>query len=160
QFHIGWARLRSLIAVGKIAAGYKSRRASTRFPQILVSERDCELAAQSSPHGNADLQGQPPADGEPPNKLASYFGIDETTIRAWCRWKSPPGLGRKMRSGIGPYVLETSRLGKAWRRHYCGLLVSRADVKLCAEALKNPMHRRFPENPGVWIAAGIFQCDD
>lgn len=94
----------------------------------------------------------PPPDGEPVGVLAKALGVTAPTIRGWCRWKSHPVLGRRLRSGLGD--VEDDRW--LWR----GLLVSRADLEACVAAIKDPCHRRFPRNVGVWIAPGIFKHDD
>jgi hypothetical protein len=85
------------------------------------------------------------------------LGVHDRTIREWCEWETHPALGRPLRCGIGPFVVIACD-GQHRRRR--GLLVSRADAEECVAALKSPLHRWFPGNPGVWIAAGIFRHDD
>ena len=38
--------------------------------------------------------------------------------------------------------------------------MSRADVELLADMVRNPLNRPIPCNPGQWTAEGIFQHDD
>jgi hypothetical protein len=139
-----------LIKAGDVKAGAVGRMT------ILVSRGDCERAvADAATRGR--FAGAPPEDGEPVDNLAREFEIHNATIRDWCRWKTHPGLGRKLRSGTGQYEIEVSDGRKrSWR----GLLASRADVKACVDAIKKPFHRAFPGMPGVWIADGIFRHNE
>lgn len=151
NFHIAAETIRNLIESGEIRAWRNGVHG------IVVSKSDVEKVCES---GNTRMTAESapaPADGEPVGKLAKEFGVDDEAIRGWCNWKKQPVLGRKMLSGIGPYIIETSD-GK--QRHWRGLLVSRADVKACVEAKQNPLNRKFPGVPGKWLADGVFVHDD
>ncbi len=100
----------------------------------------------------------PPHDGVPVNSIARELDVDNELIRRWCQWDPHPGLGRKMRSGVGPYTITERTTGKQlqWR----GLLVSRSDAEKLVAMVKQPAYKQIPGNPGEWIADGIFRHDD
>jgi hypothetical protein len=89
--------------------------------------------------------------------LTAELGIRPVLLRTWCRWDHHPALGRSVRSGIGPCEIE-DRTGR--KKHWRGLLVSHKDARACVAAFRDPLHFRFPNIPGVWLAEGIFRHDD
>ena len=131
--------------------------------RALISFRDCERCFRTDPLPN---------DAEPYYKLAREFGIDEETALRWLCWDPHPCLGRKIAGGIGECAIEvndpnlppstkpaTGREKSPHSRTWRGPFASRADMKLCAEFFKEPLHKKFPGNPGVWVGEGIFQRD-
>jgi hypothetical protein len=144
--------LKKLIAEEKVRAWPGRRR------RIFVSDSDCRRFARShDSRQRANISAPPPADGKPVDFLVRTFDLTDPTIRRWCAWKIHPALGRKLGSGIGQYTITE----KGGRERRCrGLLASENDFATCVDAIKHPLHRRFPGNPGVWIAKGIFQHDD
>jgi hypothetical protein len=123
----------------------------------LLNQED-DLRAGRQP----DVRRAPPADGVALSALARELHVSRSALDEWCEWEVHPALGRKVNSGVRPPVLEQG-IGK---RRFRWLLMSRADAQACVDALRDPLFRRFPGNPGVWIAAerpgfkAVFKHDD
>lgn len=154
-----------LIGDGRIRAWSGEMRCPAGRPGVMaprecvrISAPDCRRVIRAL---GAKLKSRrpdpasPPADGEPIPKLARELGVSTNTVNHWCDWKWHPALGRKIRSGFGPY--EVAVRGQGSPRRLRGRLASRADLAACVAAMKSPLHRQFPGNPGVWIARDLFR---
>jgi hypothetical protein len=125
---------------------------------VLVSGSSCRrLLRNTTWRGNRRLLGPPPDDGVRLSVLEKEFKKRSQLLELWCTWDPHPALGRRIRTGWGEatYVHKNGRVIR-WR----GVLASRSDMGKCVEASKSPLLRRFPGNPGEWMAEGIFQHDD
>jgi hypothetical protein len=145
EFGFGHPKITRLIDEGVITA-YPTPSAT------LVSRVQCALvhATLGTFRGSAGPTDRVPADGKPIGKLADEFDIAPEYLQRWCRWDPHPALRRKIRQGIGPYLdLEC--------RRWIGILASHEDIKNCVDSFRQPLYRRFPGNPGLWVADGLFQ---
>ena len=152
KYHLAPKTLKKYITAGTVRAGVGYVTCGqTRRRCIFVSSRDLERVTAATTNAGRHGRGAlPPSDGMPIQVLSRELGVTGPTLRAWCGWKSHPVLGRKVKSGFGPFVIEAKDGEKrTWR----GLLMSRTDAKSCTDALKvTPVGKKFPGNPGVWIS--------
>jgi hypothetical protein len=145
-----------LIDEGSLLAGIGHSRYGKR--SVLVSRSGVKRRrSRVASRGEGRLGDSVPADGVPVHQLAREFGIfkgmSKNTLREWCEWETHPGLGRKMRSGIGPSVFTRSGGREVrWR----GLIVSRSDATACVKLLTKYINEDIPGNPGKWIQDGVF----
>lgn len=151
-----------LIGSGEVKAGLQPHEGrggvshAGRRWRVLVSRAGLKrVTATKNARLTEKVSHSPPPDGVPVDQLARELEFDGSVIRNWCAMETHPALGRRIRSGIGPYTFTSGNRQIRWR----GLLASRADVTECVQAVKDPLHRRLPGNPGVWIEDGIFLHD-
>jgi hypothetical protein len=129
------ATIRNRIRAGELAAGLDDEGHISVSRGHLVRE-----------FGASSLV---PPDGKPFNVLSKKLEVPGTTLAAWSTWDPHPALGRKARSGIGPYFVPRNGSG-FWR--YDLKLMSEADAKECVRVLKGRVEGvEILGNPGVWI---------
>jgi hypothetical protein len=161
KFHIAKKTLRKLNKDGKLSA-WRGVSKNGR-PCILLSTAQLRLHVRTTvsgrkPNTKRDVRTQvatPAApDLKPIRELFRKFHankqpIGDHTLESWCEWDPHPALGRKVRSGAGPYTI-TAKDGE--ERDWRGLMMSESDADACVNALKLPPERKkYPNNPGVWI---------
>jgi hypothetical protein len=176
KFHRAPKTIKEAIADRKIRAGRGYvLSGGKRRPSILVSPRDliCLDTSRSDLGINQKFSALP-KDAAPIAVLVREFHeqgkkVSATTLTNWCEWETQPALDRKVKSGFGPYEVETTchgrsrgrpsisggvrRDGPGEKRLLWGIQMSRADALTCVEALyKNPIRLRLPGNPGFWIS--------
>jgi hypothetical protein len=152
KYGIGFETLKRLVAHRRLdiyrEPGFKPLLSDRQLASFSRSRdtRGRECAVLNHPDGYL-----------PVTALARELGISDQRIRHWLRWPSHPALGRRIRSLIGPYTLETRR---GQRRRIRGQLIARDDLAEAIAAAGDPLHRRFPGVPGAFVAAGVFEHDD
>jgi hypothetical protein len=151
QFRMSPDTIWKLIDKGVVLAGMGTAG------RVRVRGADLKRVVEARAKKLAGHEAELPPDGEPITQLAKELGIPRPTLQLWCGEKKNPILDRPLRKGVGP-VETTTTDGRV--RHLRVLLVSRADVEACLDAIKNPLLRRFAANPGVWLAPGVFRHDD